>query len=150
MSKSNYNVTMQSGTNEDGSKYVILKIDDINANSSGTINIEPLNHSEINYSLSKVSWEMKVEQFTEGEMTLPLSIKNVPKDYEIKLFPDEVTVNYLVSLDKFDLVKKEMFATSVDFDNTKKRLPIELVRQADFVENVRVKPDKVEYFLIKK
>ena len=32
-----------------------LKIDDINANSSGTINIEPLNHSEINYSLSKVS-----------------------------------------------------------------------------------------------
>jgi hypothetical protein len=32
MSKSNYNVTMQSGTNEDGSKYVILKIDDINAN----------------------------------------------------------------------------------------------------------------------
>ena len=43
-----------------------------------------------------------------------------------------------------------MFATSVNFDNTKKRLPIELVRQADFVENVRVKPDKVEYFLIKK
>ena len=32
MSKSNYNVTMQSGTDEDGSKYVILKIDDINAN----------------------------------------------------------------------------------------------------------------------
>lgn len=127
-----------------------LKIDDINTNSSGTINIEPLNHSEINYSLSKVSWELKVEQFTEGEMTLPLSIKNVPKGYEIKLFPDEVTVNYLVSLDKFDLVKKEMFATSVNFDNTKKRLPIELVRQADFVENVRVKPDKVEYFLIKK
>ena len=35
-------------------------------------------------------------------------------------------------------------------DGAKKRLPIELVRQADFVENVRVIPEKVEYFLIKK
>ena len=30
-----------------------LNIDNINANSSGTINIEPLNHSEINYSLTR-------------------------------------------------------------------------------------------------
>ena len=127
-----------------------LKIDDINANSSGTINIKPLNHSEINYSLSNVSWELKVEQFTEGKMVLPLSIKNVPKGYEIKLFPNEVTINYLVSLDKFDLVKRDMFGTNVNFDNNKKRLPIDLIRQADFVENVRVVPEKVEYFLIKK
>ena len=128
----------------------MLKIDEINANSSGTVKIEPLNHSEINYSLSEVKWNLKVEQFTEGEITLPLTVKNVPKGYEIKLFPDEVTVNYLVSLDKFDLVKRNMFSTSINFDKAYKRLPIELVRQADFVENVRVKPAKVEYFLIKK
>ena len=128
----------------------MLKIDEINANSSGTVKIEPLNHSEINYSLSEVKWNLKVEQFTEGEITLPLTVKNVPKGYEIKLFPDEVTVIYLVSLDKFDLVKRNMFSTSINFDKAYKRLPIELVRQADFVENVRVKPAKVEYFLIKK
>ena len=83
-------------------------------------------------------------------MVLPLSIKNVPKGYEIKLFPNEVTINYLVSLDKFDLVKRDMFGTNVNFDNNKKRLTIDLIRQADFVENVRVVPEKVEYFLIKK
>ena len=116
-----------------------LKIDDINSNCSGTISIEPLNHSELNYSLSEVNWELSVEQYTEGEIKLPLSIKNVPENYKIKLFPDEVAVKYLVSLDKFDLVKKEMFSTNIIFDNTKKRLPIELVRQADFIENIRLK-----------
>ena len=127
-----------------------LKIDDINSSCSGTISIEPLNHSELNYSLSEVNWELSVEQYTEGEIKLPLSIKNVPENYKIKLFPDEVVVKYLVSLDKFDLVKKDMFSTNIIFDNTKKRLPIELVRQADFIENIRLKPEKVEYFLIKK
>ena len=126
-----------------------LKIHDINSNCSGTISIEPLNHSELNYSLSEVNWELSVEQYTEGEIKLPLSIKNVPENYKIKIFPDEVAVKYLVSLDKFDLVKKEMFSTNIIFDNTKKRLPIELVRQADFIENIRLKPEKVEYFLIK-
>tara|TARA_B100000963_G_scaffold12189_1_gene9446 strand:+ start:1122 stop:2105 length:984 start_codon:yes stop_codon:yes gene_type:complete len=127
-----------------------LKIDDINSSCSGTISIEPLNHSELNYSLSQVNWELSVEQYTEGEIKLPLSIMNVPENYKIKLFPDEVAVKYLVSLDKFDLVKKDMFLTNIIFDNTKKRLPIELVRQADFIENIRLKPEKVEYFLIKK
>ena len=81
---------------------------------------------------------------------MPLSVDNVPKGYEIKLFPDEVTVNYLVSLDKFELVKTDMFSTNINFDSEYKRLPIELVRQADFVENVRISPSKIEYFLIKK
>ncbi len=127
-----------------------LILDNISSNSFGTIKIQPLNHSEINYSLTNINWELKVEEYTEGEIILPINVKNVPKGYDIKLFPDEVFINYLVSLDKFDLVKKDIFRTSVNFDYMKKRLPIELDFQADFIENVRLKPEKVEYFLIKK
>ena len=128
----------------------ILKLDEISSDCLGTIKIQPLNHSEINYSLTDVSWELKVEQYTEGEMILPITVKNIPNGYDIKLFPSEVSVNYLVSLDKFDLVKEDIFKTSVNFDNNNKRLPIKLDFQADFIENVRLKPEKVEYFLIKK
>ena len=127
-----------------------LTLDNVSSNSYGTIKIQPLNHSEINYSLNNINWELKVEEYTEGEIISPINVKNIPKGYDIKLFPDEVFVNYLVSLDKFDLVKKDIFRTSVNFDYKKKRLPIELDFQADFIENVRIKPEKVEYFLIKK
>ena len=134
----------------DGIGTEMLSLNDIDSDLNGEIEIEHLNHSEINYSLNTVKWSLKVEQFTEGEIRLPLSVNNVPDGYEIKIFPDEVTVNYLVSLDKFELVKTEMFATNISFNSEYKRLPIEIVRQADFVENVRIKPSKVEYFLIKK
>lgn len=128
----------------------LLSLEDVDNNKNGEIEIQSLNHSEINYSAKNIKWELKVEQFTEGEIKLPIEMKNVPKGYEIKLFPDEVTVSYLISLDKFDLVKPDMFAAQILFDRDFKRQSVNLSRQADFVENIRVFPSKVEYFLIKK
>lgn len=128
----------------------LLSLEDVDNNKNGEIEIQSLNHSEINYSAKNIKWKLKVEQFTEGEIKLPIEMKNVPKGYEIKLFPDEVTVSYLISLDKFDLVKPDMFAAQILFDRDFKRQSVNLSRQADFVENVRIFPSKVEYFLIKK
>lgn len=128
----------------------MLTLEDVDNNRDGEIKIQSLNHSEINYSTKDVKWELKVEQFTEGEIKLPISIKNVPKGYEIKLFPEEVTVSYLISLDKFDLVMPDMFGVEVLFDDDFKRQSVNLTRESDFVENVRIFPSKVEYFLIKK
>ena len=128
----------------------LLSLEDVDDNKTGKIEIQSLNHSEINYSAKNINWELKVEQFTEGEIKLPIEMKKVPKGYEIKLFTDEVTVSYLISLDKFDLVKPDMFAAQILFDSDFKRQSVNLSRQADFVENVRVFPSKVEYFLIKK
>ena len=128
----------------------LLSLEDVDNFKNGEIEIQSLNHSEINYSAKNIKWELKVEQFTEGEIKLPIEMKNVPKGYEIKLFPDEVTVSYLISLDKFDLVKPDMFAAQILFDSDFKRQSVNLSRQADFVENVRVFPSKVEYYLIKK
>jgi len=128
----------------------LLSLEEVYNNRVGEIEIQSLNHSEINYSTRKIQWDLKVEQFTEGEVKLPLNIKNIPKGYEIKFFPDEVTVSYLTSLDKFDLVRPDMFAVEVLFDKEFKRQSVNLSRQADFVENVRIFPSKVEYFLIKK
>jgi hypothetical protein len=128
----------------------LLSLEDVDNNKTGEIEIQSLNHSEINYSTKNIKWELKVEQFTEGEIKLPIEMKNIPKGYEIKLFPEEVTVSYLISLDEFDLVKPDMFAAYISFDADFKRQSVNLSRQADFVENVRIFPSKVEYFLIKK
>ena len=76
--------------------------------------------------------------------------KNVPKNYDIKLFPEQISINYLISLDKFELVTPNMFEASIEFDIESKRQTVNLIKQPDFIENVRVYPKKVEYFLIKK
>lgn len=128
----------------------LLKIEAINSNLSGKIELEPLNHSEINYTSTVVDWSLKVEQFTEGELMVKPKINNIPKGYDIKLFPEQITINYLVSLDNFELVKSNMFDLSISFNQNNKRQLIDLNRQPDFVENIRLNPEKVEYYLIKK
>ena len=73
-----------------------------------------------------------------------------PKGYELKLFPNTITISYLVSLDKYELVKAHMFAAEVNFNQDYKRQTVELTKTSGFVENIRINPSKVEYILIKK
>ena len=128
----------------------LLKLENIESDITGEIDIEPLNHSEINYSKQTVSFQIKVEQFTEGKLLLPVQVTNVPKNFDVKFFPQEVSVSFLVSLDKFELVTPQMFELSVELDLNNRRQTVKLTKQADFVENVRIYPQKIEYFLIKK
>ena len=128
----------------------LLKLENIESDLRGEIEIEALNHSEINYSDQSISFEIKVEQFTEGQIKLPLKATNIPSNFDVKWFPEEVSISYLISLDKFELVRPSMFEVSIDFDTDKKRQTVNLVEYPEFIENVRVNPQKVEYYLIKK
>ena len=128
----------------------LLKLENIESGVKGEIEIEPLNHSEINYSSQTASFEIMVEQFTEGQLLLPIEVNNVPKHFDIKLFPEEVSISFLISLDKFELITPQMFELNVELDLDNRRQTVNIVKQPDFIENVRIYPQKVEYFLIKK
>ena len=110
---------------------------------------EPRNN-ELTYSHQEVAYQLSVEQFTEGKAIIPIQVSNVPKDYELKLFPEEVSVHYVVSLDDFDLVEEKMFEAQVNYDSKKARLTIKLNKESDLVDNIRLSPTKVEYILIEK
>ena len=68
----------------------------------------------------------------------------------MKLFPEEVSVHYVVSLDDFDLVDENMFEAQVNYDSEKTRLTIKLIKESDLVDNIRLSPTKLEYILIQK
>lgn len=127
-----------------------LYLENIGHDEQGTVLLEDPKHPELNYSQEELGWELMVEQFTEGKTDVPLKVNGLPKGYEIKLFPEEVSVHYLVSLNDFELLKPTMFEAEVDFSETKKRLAVKLKKQANFVENIRITPSKVEYIVIKK
>lgn len=127
----------------------LLEISNVNINQTGKLNLELFDNSDISYSQTEISYDLKVEQYTQGSIEMDIKVLNIPRGYKIKLFPDKVLINYSISLDNFDLVKKEMFELSSTFDKTKKRLSVKVDRKPDFVENIRLFPPKVEYILIK-
>lgn len=122
---------------------------DINSDKKGVVELESINLSEISFSNSKVDWSLEVEQFTEGRIKLKIDAKNIPKGYSVKLFPDEVRLEYIVSLNNFEFINASDFSVFAEVDLDLNRLNVKLGRKNNFVENVRIVPSKVEYLLIK-
>ena len=116
----------------------------------GNIRLEEPKHQELTYSHQEIVYVVSVEQFTEGKAMIPIQVSGVPRGYELKLFPEEVSVHYVVSLDDFDLVDEQMFEAQVKYDAEKARLTVKLNKESDLVENIRLSPTKVEYILIQK
>ena len=127
-----------------------LKLQNLAKSAKGNIRLEKPRHKELTYSHQEVAYQLSVEQFTEGEAIIPIQVSSVPKGYELKLFPEDVSVHYVVSLDDFDLVEEKMFEAQVNYDSEKARLTIKLNKESDLVDNIRLSPTKVEYLLIEK
>lgn len=127
-----------------------LQLSGIKSDMEGVLALGKPQHPELSFSQSTVDWSLQTEAFTEGVKAVPLRIKGVPRGYELKLFPEEVELHYLVSLADFDKVKANMFAAEIHFSENRKRLPVKLTKESVLVENIRISPSKVEYVLIKK
>ena len=127
----------------------LVSYSNINSDIEQSVSLAPINLLDITSSENIINWKLEVEQFTEGNITLPIKCKNIPKGYFVKLFPDNVRLEYLVSLNNFDFIKPSSFNVSVTMNQEYNRLDVQLDEKSDFVENVRIIPSKVEYVLIK-
>ena len=61
----------------------------------------------VRYSTEKVLVALNVVEFTEGTVTVPITV--VSGSRSVKVFPSEVEVKYQVPLSDYEDVKPEMF-----------------------------------------
>lgn len=89
--------------------------------------------------------------FTEGTVSLPIRLTNVPRNTEVHLTPDSVRLKYLVPLSAFDEVRDTDFRLEVDFPEIDTRsdyvIP-ELVRKPKDVEIVGLTPLRMNYLIV--
>jgi hypothetical protein len=107
---------------------------------------------EITLSTTSVNVTVPVEKYTEASVEVPIEVINLPDNHSMKIFPEKVTITYIVGFSDFDKVNEQMFTARVDYnrrDNTN-RLPIEISRHPETVQVVRQQPQKVEYLIRKK
>ncbi|MFW5759227.1 MAG: CdaR family protein [Bacteroidota bacterium] len=114
--------------------------------------------SGINLSKDEVNVTLRVEEYTESMLELPLSI-NRCNDLdttitEILLFPDKVAVYYLVALKDANKLNPSMLEVSVECSDVSlaevNRLSVEVINKPEWIEILRVKPTEVEFVLIEK
>jgi hypothetical protein len=131
-----------------------LVLKDVDQDVSRKLRLEPgMNKNLVDVSARSVQVSMNVAKFTEGSIELPVEVINLPPDYNIRTFPDKVTVKYQVPLSEFENIKPQMFAVIADYGKIRKeqgtKLKVELVKHPVNIKHARVIPDKVEFIIRK-
>lgn len=107
---------------------------------------------DLKFSVKEVEFTANVEKFTEGVLTVPVKIINLPQGVSIKYFPKEVKVSYYTSLDNFSKIKPSHFKVSCDFNNVSENQSIlipKLVKIPEKVKHVKLNQQQIEFIIIK-
>ena len=132
---------------------MIKRLSKVNIDNDIYENLKLLGVDDIILEQESVLLEAKVNRFTERSIVSFINIKNLPDSLAIKLFPQSLEVSYLVPLDKAVEIQATDFKFYCDFLDTKKNsdnsLEIFLENHPSGVQNIRWKPDKVDYLIRK-
>lgn len=132
----------------------------VDQNISRNLKIEnPWKNQQVNISVDEVEVFISVEEFTEATVEIPLHVdcnglNNISAYGELMLFPDKVTVFYLVALKDDNKIIADMFRAYVSCPDTiatpGQRLAVEIREKPTLIDLIRVRPQEVEYIWIKR
>jgi YbbR domain-containing protein len=98
----------------------------------------------------KVMIHIEVEKYTEKELHVPVEILNKPPGVDLKLFPSEIKLLCSVGLSRFDQIKSSDFGIAVDYKSITadvNSLLITIYKQPEFIQNIRLNPERVEFLI---
>ncbi|PKP35082.1 MAG: hypothetical protein CVU00_03860 [Bacteroidetes bacterium HGW-Bacteroidetes-17] len=110
--------------------------------------INPYKDAQLHLSTDSVQVHIPIEQFTESSLIIPIKIfeKN---DLRIKLFPETVTVKFLVALKDFDRITPDIFSAVIHYDeHSLNSQIIVLERYPAFIKIIDFQPKSVEYLIL--
>jgi hypothetical protein len=104
------------------------------------------------YSRPDVELKVPVEEYTEAQQSVPVTVLDVPPGVNVKLFPARVKVSFLVGLSQFSEIRPDNFNFAVSYTDIEKgaqRLPVRKLSVPPFLYDVSVNPEEVEYLIEK-
>ena len=119
-------------------------------NSSINQEIDLIHPDKTTISPSKVKLNIEVEKYTEKQIKIPIEVLNSPQNARVKLFPSEVKVVFTVGLSRFESISAADFGASVDYnaiDKNASNLEIVLSKTPDFIQGIRMVPERAEFLI---
>lgn len=108
----------------------------------------------LGFSSDSVKVTIQVDQFTEGNIQVPIEPINLPNGYSLKLFPDKVDLRFIVGISNLSKLNPSLFKVVVDYskagDGSNSKLKVELVDSPSYINGIKMEPEKVEFIIRKK
>lgn len=128
-----------------------LVMSNISVNLSQSLNLQKTPPS-LSVQPQSVNLSLNVEQFTENTLFVPLEIQNGP-DSILRIFPKNVSVNYIVGISQFNTIQPDSFKIIADFADIdiyspNNKVGVQLTRQPKLVRNVSFSPKTASFFIL--
>lgn len=125
-------------------------LDNINKPANIKADIEPL--KEMYYNRQSVDLNVPVEEYTEAQLSVPVTLQDAPHDLKVKLFPARLKISFLVGLSQFSEIRPDNFKLVVSYSDIEKgaqRLPVKMLSIPPFLYDVKISPEEIEYLIEK-
>ena len=109
-------------------------------------------YKQVSIEPNKVQLMIYVAEYTEKKLTIPITIKNLPPDVKVNLFPDNIAMSFMVRLNDFSKIENRNFSVTVDYKdiiNKTNLLPINIESQPEDLRMLSYTPDVIEYLIEK-
>ncbi len=124
-------------------------LENVSKNTNITSSILFPENIQLKASHKSVDIELLVDKFTEGEIEVPVLVKNAPKG--INIFPKKVKVIYKVGLKNFNEITPDLFKIECDYleaeNNELNYLTPKLKDTPNLATVLRIVPDKIDFLI---
>lgn len=129
-----------------------LTLRDIENSVSKSLKLKAPLDSKISWSPREVTLQLDVEEFTQKSLVIPIELINLPEGLSVQLIPNEIRVNFEVSLSNFNNINASNFRLVCDFSEkiTEGNFMIpKMVYQPKEIFRAELETKKVEYLIFK-
>ncbi len=124
-----------------------ITLDDVKSDISIDLLLEN-NDLNIFYEIEKTSYNLKVNQYTEETINIPVNVLSNGR-YNFNYYPKELSVKYIVSIEDYNKINSTDFRIDCVFDKNQNFLVPEITKKPDFVKNARLSSSKIQLIILK-
>lgn len=111
----------------------------------------PENTEKLKYAPTQISIDGTVEKFTEATYKIPIRVVNLPDDFSIKTFPEEVEITFQISVNDYNEINEDDFVVACDYNKTTENnltyLIPEVIKKPSSIKGITISPRKIDFLL---
>lgn len=130
-----------------------LNLKNVKSDISSPIVLDLPKNDQLKFSNSQVILSADVERYTEGTISVPVIVKNIPENVNLKIYPKSIEVIYYASLKEFENIRSNNFIVECDYNETNGEnasfLIPRITQQPSQVKRARLSITRIEFIISK-
>ncbi|PIE49092.1 MAG: hypothetical protein CSA39_04290 [Flavobacteriales bacterium] len=106
---------------------------------------------KVQYSSKQVTIDAAVEKFTEANYKIPIRVVNLPDNFTVKTFPEEIELTFQISVNDYNEISESDFVVACDYqkavENNLTYLIPEVVKKPTSIKGINITPEKIDFLL---